>query len=53
MGLAGVVVAGVGDAEPAAEIDLGQLDTVFVTDVLEQPDDTVGRDLEPGRVEDL
>lgn len=53
MRLAGVVGAGVGDAEAAAEVDLGQFDAVLVADVLQQADDPVGGDLEAGHVEDL
>lgn len=51
--LAGVVVTGVRDAEPAPEVDLGQLDAVLVPDVLEQSHDPVRGDLEPRHVEDL
>lgn len=50
---AGVVGGGVGDAEAAAEVDLGQLDAVLVADGGEQPHDPLRGDLEPGHVEDL
>jgi hypothetical protein len=48
-----VVLRGVGDAEAAAEVDLGQLDAVLVTDPRVQGDDPARRDLEAGRVVDL
>src|SRR5439155_10028722 len=51
--LAWIVVAGVRDAEPPTEVDLGKLDAVLVADVLQQPDDAVGGDFEARGVEDL
>lgn len=53
MRLAGVVVGGVRDAEPAAEVDLGQLDAVLVTNVGEKLNDAPSGDFEPRHVEDL
>lgn len=53
MGLAGVVGGRVGDTEATTEVDLGKLHAVLVADVLQQPDDPVGGDLEAGHVEDL
>lgn len=53
MRLAGVVVAGVRDAEAAAEVDLGKLDAVLVTHLGEQPDDTPRGNFEARHVEDL
>ena len=48
-----VVGTGVGDAEAAAEVELGQLDPVLVAHRDEQPDHPVRRDLEAAGVEDL
>ena len=55
LGQVGRVVAGdVGDAEAAAEVELGQLDAVLVADRRpSSADDAVRGDLEAGRVEDL
>ncbi len=49
----GVVPGDVGDAEAAAEVELGQREAVLVADRRHQPDDSVRGDLEPGGVEDL
>jgi hypothetical protein len=48
-----VVLIGVGDAEPATQVELGDLDAVRVADPDGQLDHPVGRHLEAGRVEDL
>ena len=48
-----VVRTGVRDAEPAAEVELGQLDAELVAHLGEQPDHPVRRDLEAAGVEDL
>ena len=47
------MLARVGDAEAAAEVELGQLDPVLVADLGEQAEHAPGRDLEARRVEDL
>ena len=47
------VLAGVRDAEAAAEIELGQLDAVRIADGREQADEPLGRQPETGGVEDL
>ena len=51
--LGGVVLLGVGDAEPAAQVQLGDLDAVLVADPDGQVDHPVRGHLETGRVEDL
>ena len=49
----GVVLERVGDAEAAAEVELGHLDAQLVADPALQREHPPGRDLEAGGVEDL
>src|SRR6478609_7134516 len=49
----GVVLGRVGDAEGAAQVELGELDAEVAGDLGVQADDAPGRHLEAGGVEDL
>ena len=53
LGVRRVVLRGVGDAEAAAEVQLGQLDAELGRDPRVQREHPAGRDLEAGGVEDL